>query len=136
MKTESQKYRKANYRTIITSERLSDLKRKYGETIGEELKQDFICMCEGKPTKLNLRTLRELGVLDIYKKFSRVTPNITKTFNIDLEPLWINLIPILLEMPKDYALKELNKLAIIGDEVRQAQKKKQKLVYDFSEVEK
>ena len=122
---------------MITSERLSDLKRKYGDTIGEELKQDFINLCEGTETKLSLKVLRELGVLDIYKKFTRITSKKKdKMIAIDIEPKWIDLIPILLDMPREYAIKELNKLATIGDEIRQAQKKKEKLVYDFREVGK
>ena len=183
MKDETQKkYRKVNYRTMITSERIADLKRKYGDTIGEELKADFINMCDGKPTKLSLRTLRELGVLDIYNKFTensqerkekikgyqkkynkkqkekreqerqvkrelKIIRDIGLVFKhqeieperiylepIDIEPKWINLIPILLDLPREYAISELNKLAKLGDEVRQAQKNKEKIVYDFREA--
>lgn len=52
---------------------------------------------------------------------------------VDIEPLWINLIPILLEIEdKDFVLMELNKLAVIGDIVRLAQKNKEKIVFDFT----
>ena len=57
---------------------------------------------------------------------------------LDTEPKWIDMIHILVELsqkPKDreFAFKELTKIAEIADQVRQAQKKKEKLVFDFTE---
>lgn len=51
---------------------------------------------------------------------------------VDCEPKWVNLIDLFLDMKdKVYAREELMKLAVIGDKVRQAQKNKEKLVFDF-----
>lgn len=59
--------------------------------------------------------------------------------NVDCEPKWKDLMPLfvdmLIESPnnnKEYVLKELSKIANIVDMVRQAQKKKQKITFDFS----
>lgn len=56
---------------------------------------------------------------------------------IDIEPKWVNLIDFLLNTKnKEMAKKELMKIAEIADIVRQAQKKKELLTFDFREGEK
>lgn len=53
---------------------------------------------------------------------------------IDCEPKWVDLVPILMDMKdKQLATEEVMKMAVIADQVRQAQKKKEKLVFDFTE---
>ena len=52
---------------------------------------------------------------------------------IDIEPKWVDLVEILIETKNRH---EIRKMAVIADEVRQAQKKKQRLVYDFREKKK
>jgi hypothetical protein len=53
---------------------------------------------------------------------------------IDIEPLWEELVPILVNLEdKEYAIMELKKIAVIADMVRQAQKKKDKIIFDFTE---
>ncbi|MCP3684447.1 MAG: hypothetical protein GY861_17345 [bacterium] len=51
---------------------------------------------------------------------------------IDTEPTWCQLLPALVNMKnKDHAIKELKKVCVIADMVRQAEKRKDKLVFDF-----
>lgn len=48
---------------------------------------------------------------------------------IDCEPLWVNLVPLLLDMKdKEMAKEEIIKMAVIADVVRQAQKNNKKLI--------
>ena len=55
---------------------------------------------------------------------------------IDIEPKWAELISILLNIKdKEIARKELMKIAVIADQIRYAQKNKEKLVFDFREVQ-
>lgn len=49
---------------------------------------------------------------------------------IDCEPTWKQLLPVLLEIKdKEIALKELSKIAVVADLVRQAQKNDKVLVF-------
>lgn len=54
---------------------------------------------------------------------------------IDIEPSWVSLIPVLMDMQdRELAESELMKIAKIADTVRQAQKNKEKLVFDFTKT--
>jgi len=152
------KFRGRNYIEVRTTERLNELKRRYGSVVADELKKNFENLLYNKPLTMNLKTLKTLGLIDIYNKFilaktrnkeywrirqerktiseEIMTPKVEKTIThkVDIEPLWIDLIPFLVNLnDKEYAIKELSKLAIIGDLVRQAQKKKENLVFNFQD---
>jgi hypothetical protein len=59
---------------------------------------------------------------------------ITKIESMDIEPLWVDMIPLFLDMKdKSLAKSELTKIAVIADKIRQAQKNKEMLVFDFTD---
>lgn len=56
---------------------------------------------------------------------------------LDMEPTWRSLIPIYLNMKdKELAQEELMKIVKIADMMRQTQKNKEKLVFDFRDGNK
>ena len=57
---------------------------------------------------------------------------------LDTEPKWESMIYLLVELAqkheqREYVISELKKIARIADKVRQAQKNKERLVFDFTE---
>jgi len=53
---------------------------------------------------------------------------------IDCEPKWVDLIPILVGSgDRAFAIRGLRKIAVIADKIRQAEKNKEKIEFDFTE---